>query len=338
METIPTRNQTLESSQTTDLEIFRDQLIQTYRNGLTLAQKISMKLNEKKKFAPQICVINGLNPYVDPASQKVMKKLLGGFTGEQFPVDVYQKNGDQRRLVTWTQEHRSDADQTTGFKDPFASYYAFTQREIQVANVLSGEDISLEIFNKTLAQLHSCSMDTLVGYSTGALVLLSFLNSLAYIAYTDEHAPSMLPVNLQNRYHSLKTIGFDCGMFLEKICTHLKLIQLVRANVDANYFAELHPRLRQLLIDHEVQIINYYHPVDVVLLSAQAQQQIAKQNFFQPMGTQKISDPELLVINKKWGTWGRKSHSRVATEEEYIQQLLQDRDQYVFNTELDCKN
>jgi hypothetical protein len=217
----------------------------------------------------------GFNPFgskLDP----VFKKMLGWHDlSDNKNVPQVEANNEDGVKVDWDKKARLDNVIEKKWEDPIASFFDHYKTEFAAADIMGGAESSVTVFNITMNTfLTNDNLDTIMAHSTGAKVILSFLQSMACMAYGDPrdedgNKSAELPTQLQELKLEMQKNGFNHAHFLEKIFDKVKVIQLIRGNADITDITKLHPKLIQLMSENDVKIFNYFYKDDAVLKKAE---------------------------------------------------------------------
>jgi hypothetical protein len=311
------------------------------------------KLENKLPETVQVAFISGFSPHGNQLTAELIRRLHGEFDqlNALHPKEFY-KNGINGVTIYWDNKSRggmhsqidllniSAENNLNNFNkkivklpDSFIKYY---YSELLAADIFSGSKESAVIFEILFNYFLSYKeIDTIMAHSTGAKVILSFLDII--FTYRDmikglqlDH--KQIPWVIVDFLDKMTNNYFDIEVFTSNLLNRIKLIQLIRPNATFEDLSGINRNLLKALNDYNIKIINYYHPEDWILLVAQALtnelQKISKKKsniFSKLIGLNPLTGLESIVTNVKLHNGGINGHNRIL-EGEPFKEILENRD------------
>ena len=334
--------------------ILQEAFSRRYREGINrhLTRRIEAKLQEVREQLPtpdQVAIIAGFNPHGNPSTREFFANQLG----EYDPQSAYQtpqlsSNDIQGLAIPWGYTNRKQGIKSFGESEQRNLHIAqqvkelfdYYEKEFQAADMYSGSQESIEVFTIVFNYLRSHErLDTIMAHSTGAKALISFLDVIATYVY-GTHSKN-IPEAIQRHLDDMSRAGLNFQSFLFDLFSHIKVIQFVRGNTNLDDITNMHPKLRDILILNDVSIVNYYHPKDYILTSAQLHNRLKRffgknhHDQYQPIGKTRIPSyleggEKLAISNIQLQEGGIDGHNDAIFDVATVGRMLEDRS-YLIN-------
>lgn len=351
-----------------EIDDYRRSIVNRNRNDnlIDIASRIDKKLQqgaslgklEKRDIrgydipSPEnILLFSGYNPNGNPSTKKLTKKLTGEKERryEYASPEAFNSERLQATQVMWSRDERKvqkDVPRFMGMEiDRTYSYIDYMNRELDVSNMFTESAESSEIFDITLNYLlANQNIDTLMAHSTGAQVLLTFLDVLSRYVYRADF--DSIPISLRRKMVELEMNGLKLDDIYRSLLSKINVIQIVRGNVDISVLRDMNLKLVQDFKTHNIQIFNYYNPQDSIINGVQKLQNVKKllnkklrnvySEDYRPVGNQIIEMSELgenwsgySIINRLNQGSGELSHEGSIMDPRSVEEYYRDRSDYL---------